>query len=424
MSSFANMGGLSSNMTLSYRSMGAKQTMPNPETGVAFADRSLEITFGVHAFDEVDKGDWDQLFRQSGSYNLFYDYRTIQAAQLVWKRYRSLKVICGYSDNNLIFLQPIRVRGSGIAKVLELLSLPTADTNEPLVASGHWENATRRFLDFVSGSFHPDIIVAKSVSERLYSALVSHFERAHTGVKRIRKARVLYLPSTVEGYWSSLNSKSRNQLKRKIKKARVSGFDFRVIHSGGAATGYDLGEALDELTQLHRKRFDSMNRDSFFVKDNFQRFHRHLCERSNSAPVSFMFTEALLAGEVVGSIYGMRSDQVYIYLMIGFNPDLACYSVGNLLIYNTIEHLIVRQTKVFDFKCGKEPYKERWTKDFYQNYDVNVCFTKRGRLLDYVFDILKLAHGARRIPKNIDKLAHRAGRIPKKISRLIKSRTA
>ena len=391
-------------------------TISHLETGIALLGEAPKITFLLHAFDEVDKGRWDRLFRESETCNLFYDYTVVQSAQLTWKKYQSLKVICGYLDDKLIFLQPVLINSSQLAKRIELLSLPTADANEPLVCPDHWENAVKGFLGFVSENLEPDIIVAKWVSNRLYDVLTSHFGSAIIVVKQLRRRPVLHLPSSLEEYWDSFQSKARNQLKRKIKKAQIAGFEFRVVQSGEEILAHDQGSALDNLTRLHQMRFDSINRDSFFVKADFQGFHRSLCKNLHSAPVFFIFLEAVQKDKVVGSIYGMMNDQVYIYLMIGFNPDYASYSIGNLLIYYTIQNLIANRIKLFDFKYGKESYKRWWTKDYNEAYDLSICLNKKGRLLDAASDLLKFT-------KRIEKLARNPARIPEKIVEIFKAKT-
>lgn len=395
--------------------------MADPQSRTASTDAAAQITFSLDAFQAVDRRQWDRLFRASRTSNLFYDYRVIEAARLAWKKYRTLEVVCGYRDGELVFLLPVRIIGAGLLKALELLSLPTADSNEPLCRPDQREQATSACLDFIATRLRPAIILAKSVSPGLYSDMLVHYGTSTLNVKRVRESRVLSLPSSVDDYWAALKSGARNQLKRKINRAVAEGFEFRVIDSG-SATHEELRDALDRLTQLHRMRFASMQRDSFFVNSDFQQFHRALCERHTDAPVVFTFTEALLAGDVVGSIYGMRNDQAYVYLMIGFNPALSVYSVGNVLIYRTIEDLVARRIGVFDFKCGKEAYKRWWTREFYHNHDVTICLDHWGKVADAALDGVKLAGRAgRAIPRVTHRCVHRAAGMPAKIFRVLRS---
>jgi CelD/BcsL family acetyltransferase involved in cellulose biosynthesis len=386
--------------------------MSKPAAGVARTQEASSTLFAVHPFETIDKAPWDALFRASRTTNLFYDHGVITAAQSVWPRYRTLQVICGRENGELVLAQPFIQRHSGFAKVVELLRLPTSDCNEPMVAGSPRASLSASLLDFIRHDIRPDILIADSASKRWLADLYSMSATARPVVKRVQAAPVLFLPSSLDAWWRSLKSHPRNVLKRRMRKAADAGIRFRW-RASGADSAADLDSAFRELTRLHRMRFDAMNRASFFVKDDMQRFHGALCARPDNAAVSVGFTEAVLDGNIIGSMYGMSTDQVYIYLMTGFDPAFSEYSIGNLLIYSTIENLIARGVSVFDFKCGEETYKKRWTADQYRKYDVRICLSTNGRLTEAALGCLNQIQGAGRIRRSIGRRINAVVHMPK-----------
>ncbi|MGI9259549.1 MAG: GNAT family N-acetyltransferase, partial [Gammaproteobacteria bacterium] len=109
-------------------------------------------------------------------------------------------------------------------------------------------------------------------------------------------------------------------------------------------------------------------------------------------------------------MYGMRTPSIYIYLMIGFDPDFAPLSIGNLMIFHSIENLIADHVKEFDFKVGNEAYKRRWAKSEYTKRSISIRFSLRGRMLSW--------------PEQWRKLGYRIRGAPEKLGRMLASKPA
>jgi CelD/BcsL family acetyltransferase involved in cellulose biosynthesis len=342
---------------------------------------ALKLAFSLTPFHDAGEENWNALFNESRSENLFYHHAFVEATKTAWKDVFPDVVILGRSGERLALIQPLKIYRSPLGKTVEILRMPTADGIAPLVVSARREEAIAELLQFIHTSLRPDLLIARSVTEAFANSIRLHF--ASAPVKELGSAIGYYLdlPASLEEFWASYKSNFRNQLKRKIKNGENAGLVFRHVDADNLPPGYDLQQALANLTRLHKMRFDDMNRPSFFLMPEFQAFHSSLCERLKDRSCAAAFTEVLLEGEVVASIYGIRTQPVYIYIMIGFDPAISSLSPGNLAIYKTIERLIEQKVEKFDFKCGEDPYKERWTKSFYTKFSICIPFNLRGRVL-------------------------------------------
>mgnify|MGYP001824753376 CR=1 FL=1 len=191
----------------------------------------------------------------------------------------------------------------------------------------------------------------------------------------------LDIPESTEAFWARYRSNFRSQLRRQLRKADAHGIDLRFVTEEELPPNYSIPQAMENLKRLHKLRFETLNRRSFFLRADFQRFHQYLSRQASTGACTACFTEAIHEGQVVGSIYGMRATSTYLFLMTGFNPRYADFSPGALLLYHTVEELIRHGVRHFDFKCGEESYKRRWASGWYEKADLEVILTPRGHLL-------------------------------------------
>ena len=333
----------------------------------------------VH-LDDICQSAWRSLLLESGSRNVYYDRSFLDAAAQAWPERRPTAAIVGYRGERLVFLQPYRVTKNFLGTTVYLADIPTADHIEPIVAPDGRAEIIREFRKYLIESLKPDLVVGSSLTRDFACQLADGFGISAVRSGANRHGWFLDLPQSLDGFWKQYRSNFRSQLRRKIRKAGSAGLEFRIVTEGALPAGYDLQSALDNLLRLHKLRFDSLNRRSFFLKPEFLSFHKHICQRATNQSMSISFTEAIHHGQVVGSMYGIRAPHAYVFLMTGFDPRFAKLSPGSLLLFHTIRDLIGRNVKLFDFKCGDEAYKRRWANGRYDNFDLEVVLTARGRI--------------------------------------------
>jgi len=345
----------------------------------------VAFEFELVRFGDVDRLDWQQVYKDSATPCQFYDYDVVESALHAWQSLSGFRVARGYYQGRLCLIQPLRetMTESGIS--VEFLKFPTADNLRPLTIDHCRDAAILELLRYVQAVATDGSVSFPSVDDSFANAVRSEFGDKRVSVVGKKSGSILQLPGSIESYWSSLKSSARNQLKRKLRKAEEAGLQFRILDSADHPRHKMLDTALPRLTALHRLRFDSIEKKSFFVGTEMQLFHGRLVERLSDGPLNVVFTECLSGDSVIGSIYGWRDKHQYTFLMIGFDPDHSRYSIGNLLIYRTIEYLVSKDVQLFDFKCGEESYKTRWTKNRYAVHDLQVQPRRFGDIISHLF---------------------------------------
>ena len=162
-------------------------------------------------------------------------------------------------------------------------------------------------------------------------------------IKKADPCPLLDLPATWDDYLEGLDSKSRHELRRKMRKVNGT-----VIQDVKNEHMDDLFQLM-ELSDNNKKRFLQPDILAFFreLADVFRRKHWLRVRR------------AVLDGRSIGMIFAFTfRERVYLYNM-GFDPAYRSMSPGIVTIALDIRSAISEGCKYYDFLRGDEAYKYR-----------------------------------------------------------------
>jgi len=351
-------------------------------------ESSTTTNIGPHfqcvALDKVDNIKWKTLVNDSDSPSNFYHRQFVFSALKTWCELRPLQLIVAYEGSRLVFLQPVHLINGALGLTLEFLEIPTADRIEPLVASGDKAKILAGFRTFLADSLAPDFIFGRSLTMEFADLLAHWFQDASQKSQVSGTGWSLSLPKSMENFFDNYSSNFRHQMRRRLRKAEAAGIEFRITTAFESEQDELLDGALNKLRNLHGLRFASLGKSSFFLQPDYRVFHDDLVRNSHKAGLRLSFTEALHNGRVVGSLYGTRFNDSFTFLMIGFDPDFSNFSPGHLLIYHTIVDLVRHGVDTFDFKCGEESYKQRWSDQRYDKVNLTIALNWSGRMLRWL----------------------------------------
>ncbi|MEE2785393.1 MAG: GNAT family N-acetyltransferase [Pseudomonadota bacterium] len=343
-----------------------------------------DLYFQCVAVDKVDSIEWETLANDSNSPSNFYHRQFVLSAIKTWRELERLELIVAYEGSRLVFLQPVHLINSVLGLTLEFLEIPTADRIEPLVASSDKAKILAAYRTFLTDSLAPDFISGRSLTMEFADLLAHWFQDASLKSQAVGTGWILSLPQSMENFFDNYSSNFRYQMRHRLRKAEAAGIEFRITRASESEQGELLDAALNKLRDLHGLRFASLGRSSFFLQPDYRAFHDDLVRNSRKAGLRISFTEALHHGRVVGSLYGTRFNDSFTFLMIGFDPDFSNFSPGHLLIYHTIVDLVSRSVDTFDFKCGEESYKQRWSDQQYDKVNLTIALSWSGRMLRWL----------------------------------------
>lgn len=259
-----------------------------------------------------------------------------------------------------LYIQTVRVLG---VRVRQLRFVGTgADTNPddlgPLLAPGREEVVAEKLAQAALRLSDADValftdIDPQSLFPRALERAAAEADRAlHSGTSE----RIAYvdLPPTWPQFLKSLTSDRRSRLKsarkKALEKARVRFFVWQDA-------AY-LDQAIDRLTELHRKRWQEAGGSESFRTVEYVDFHRQIMKAA--LPRGWLRLYCLeLDGEIAAITYCYRFRNRVFLMQAGFDPARARLNPGKVLLGYALEHAIGEGNEVFDFLRGEHRYKDQ-----------------------------------------------------------------
>jgi CelD/BcsL family acetyltransferase involved in cellulose biosynthesis len=165
---------------------------------------------------------------------------------------------------------------------------------------------------------------------------------------------VLHLPERLEGLEKALPHRIRSNARyysRRLARAGDAVFE--------TANRETLSTTLDALFRLHQARWNRRLLPGAFAGIRLRRFHREVAGRFLER--GWLRLHALrLDGRVRGVLYCFSCRGRAYYYSGGFDPALAPFSPGTLMIARAVEDAVRDGCRSFDFLRGDERYKYLW----------------------------------------------------------------
>lgn len=169
---------------------------------------------------------------------------------------------------------------------------------------------------------------------------------------------VIPLPGTAQQFHDALPHGLRRNLRRYRSQLRTEGsVEFDTADRG--ASPDPPHEYVDALITLHQARWNGKDGPGMFGGRDVELFHRKAAR--NLWRSGLVRLHALrLNGTIAAVVYAfVHRNRAYSYLG-GFEPKLARYSPGALIMSYTIHDAIEEGVREFDFLRGNESYKTDW----------------------------------------------------------------
>jgi len=168
----------------------------------------------------------------------------------------------------------------------------------------------------------------------------------------------IMLPSSWEEYLNSLSPSMRYKIRNERRKAEKSG----AVSVMKVETGDDIPQGIEELTKLHKKRWESKGQDGVFEDGRFIRFHRELMPTMLSKG-HLELTILAENGVSKAALYNIAyRNKIYFY-QSGIDTADRKSAFGYVLHSYCIEAAIRRGMVEYDFlpKGEGDDYKERFS---------------------------------------------------------------
>lgn len=160
--------------------------------------------------------------------------------------------------------------------------------------------------------------------------------------------------SSWEGYLAGRSRRFRNQVGRKMRALKRD-HDVRLRRTESAN---DLLGDLGILFALHDARWSGRNEASSIADPRARDLHREFVVDAHARGWLRLYVLEV-DGAPVAAWYGWRLGDRFSYYQAGFDPAWGRYSVGFLLLAETVREAIDEGAAEYDLLLGDEPFKAR-----------------------------------------------------------------
>ncbi len=231
-----------------------------------------------------------------------------------------------------------------------------ADYLSPLLAPGRENDALQAFAEWFARGGRPVVDLPRQ--EGSCHLLVEAMSRHGYRVMRLpgeayRRLDLAGGPEAVEAGLSSDLRRRCRYAERRLGREAPLAVDF--------VPREDVPRAMAQLMAWHSARFRRRGTPgSFFGR----RRVFHVTVAMHHAEAGLLRLVRLRSGDrTVALLYALRGGESYSYYAAGFDPDMARFSPGLILLWNAIRLAAKEGVGTFDFLRGDEAYKEPWTSE-------------------------------------------------------------
>ncbi|HIE05580.1 MAG TPA: GNAT family N-acetyltransferase [bacterium (Candidatus Stahlbacteria)] len=281
--------------------------------------------------------EWTEIFARSGSTVPFLSYEWFQS--LIDNTIKEdMKVISFYDQRIPVGILPASISGDSLRLIGDER---ITDINGLLYIPGYEMGILRALSDFIKDKgLKVDLYPVEKTDPLIKMA---DFIRT-VKITDADPCPILSLPNSWEEFLQMLDSKSRHELRRKLKRASTL-----RLKPGGA-------DRIDILFQM--MSLSDRNKESFLTPEMI-RFFKTI-GRSFSAKGWLRYRLLVDGLKPIGTIFSFQIKKgVYLYNM-GFDPAYAKLSPGIVLVALDIRSAIDEGVDYYDFLRGDEDYKLRF----------------------------------------------------------------
>lgn len=328
------------------------------------------------------KDKWNNLLNKSKSDNIFLTHQWI----FTWWRYfgagKKLKIILVEDNKELIGIAPLMVvKNYYFLKTLKFVGDPHSDYLDFILLPG----VEKKILDLIFAYLYKcnywDVIQLKEIPQNSETIKLINEESIYKTRKTVESiCPILNLNTNWDQLFNILSPKMRHNLKyyrnRLEREHKVSFEDIEKIDL--------LEENMNIMFELHQKRWADQGIQGVFKDINAKRFYLDIIQQFYVQ--NWLQLRVLRINENPVSIcLNFKYQNRFYYYQSGRDPDWYKYSIGDILLADTIKYAIEQGFTKFDFLRGDEEYKKHWMTINMYNYSIELVNCSISSKVNYTF---------------------------------------
>jgi CelD/BcsL family acetyltransferase involved in cellulose biosynthesis len=351
--------------------------------GQFVADSSTTLKVKLHsggnALAEL-RAEWDELLEQSAQRVFFlrWDWN-----RLWWETYappgsRLYLLACRTAEGKLVGLAPLYWQERSFAGVPHIRDLNFLGTGAAIKTSEHLDLIARRGYESAVAEAVALFLSSRSDWDRLWlwnipghSQMLPRLSEALGGQARVS---ICDHPHSIdaESDWETIKSQWARKFRYNIERCARNLYKQHAAEFRRVETAIELEAALDDFIRLHQLRWTAKGHSGSFTYPKFEAFLRTAMREALSAG-RLAFWTFKLDGQCVAALVAFTDNGVAHYFQSGFDVSYAKHSLGSVMLAQCIQACAAApEIREFDFMGGGAAYKDSWTNEARDAYELEL----------------------------------------------------
>ncbi len=295
-------------------------------------------------------------------------------------------VVIGREASGILFILPLAVRTSGIARELTWLGADLCDYNAPLLAPGFDE---RFDAEAFRALWSAALALVQSVAHLRFDFVRLERMPAEVGAQ---KNPLLALPKSLHpsgcyatplaDTWDAFYAAKRSSTTRRRDRSKRKRLEEHGEIAFVTATTADAAlSALDTLVEQKSAAFARRGIPNFFARPGYLDFFRDFASSPHARSLAHI-SELKVGRQIAASNFALTFGGRYYYVLSSYaDGELSRLGPGAIHLHELIRYAIEHGFKMFDFTIGDEQYKLDWCDAVQPLYDHVKAVNWRGALV-------------------------------------------
>lgn len=326
--------------------------------------------------------EWNQLLERSEANTIFLTWEWLYTWWQHFNSDRQLAIILIEHNNQLVGIAPFFREHFRVGRFISLQSLQWLGIGEVgsdylnlISEPGYEKDVCRKVCEEIShNAKNWDLLKLTDLPSggHAYTNFFTFF--AEDKAFEYQLGREYICPYIqLKGYsWGSFLKDLSANMRYNLRRRNRQVFELLGAKVTQCEEKSDIAPFLDSIFDMHLKRWNLRGGSDGFSTPQVHAFHQAVAiELFNKGWLRLYLLE--IEHKPVAGIYGMEYKDTFYFYQSGMLPEWERYSVGMVLLGQTIKDSISRQLTTYDFLHGTENYKFNWTQTLRHTSSLIVC---------------------------------------------------
>lgn len=325
------------------------------------------------------KKEWNELLTKIHNKNIFLTYEWMITWYQYYGRKSKLYILLFYKNDQIVGIMPFyyyynRFLFAKKIVIMELLGSRTSDHLDFILMREYQYEILKEADNYLKKVNFWDVIKLYDFDEASYLVKFINNKKIfnYTALSIVQNTVCPYikLPESWEDYQNNISLNTRRNFRRYSKRLHKN---LKNVEIKKCKNKEEIRTIFYRLIEMNTIRMKKINKISNFTNNLFVDFHIHIAEvflKNDWLNLEYI----VMNKNILAILYSFKYKNRIFSYGTAFDDKFhsSKYSLGTVMLGNSIKNAIANHCIEFDLMRGNEGYKYKWTNQFRKNFVIEI----------------------------------------------------